>query len=37
MSETIVSLDASDDFLKTRIMNLPESKVAGTHNTEEGN
>eukprot|EP00731_Ephydatia_muelleri_P027932 Em0019g805a len=36
MPETIVSLDASDDFLKTRIMNLPESKVAGTHNTEEG-
>ncbi len=31
-----MSLDAPDDFLKTRVMNLPESLVAGTHNTEEG-
>ena len=31
-----MSLDASDEFLKTRVMNLPESVVAGTHNTEEG-
>lgn len=29
-------MDASDDFLKSRVMNLPESVVAGTHNTEEG-
>ncbi|EDO36546.1 predicted protein [Nematostella vectensis] len=36
MPEVVVSLDASDDFLKTRVMNLPESVVAGTHNTEEG-
>ncbi|XP_031567964.1 adenylate kinase 7-like [Actinia tenebrosa] len=36
MPEVIVSLEASDDFLKTRVMNLPESVVAGTHNTEEG-
>ncbi|XP_046849860.1 adenylate kinase 7-like [Xenia sp. Carnegie-2017] len=36
MPEIVVSLDASDEFLKARIMNLPESVVAGTHNTEEG-
>lgn len=34
--EVIVALDASDEFLKSRVMNLPESIVAGTHNTEEG-
>ena len=32
----VVSLSATDNFLKTRVMNLPESVVAGTHNTEEG-
>lgn len=31
-----MSLDAGDEFLKNRVMNLPESVVAGTHNTEEG-
>ncbi len=36
MPEIVVSLNASDDFLKERVMNLPESEVAGTHNTEEG-
>ena len=35
-AEVVVSLDAPDEFLKTRVMNLPESVVAGTHNTEEG-
>lgn len=34
--EKVISLDATDDFLKARVMNLPESVVAGTHNTEEG-
>lgn len=34
--EVIIALDASDEFLKSRVMNLPESVVAGTHNTEEG-
>ncbi|KAI5162523.1 Adenylate Kinase 7 [Manis pentadactyla] len=29
--EFICSLDASDDFLKERVMNLPENIVAGTH------
>ena len=33
--EVVISLDAEDDFLKKRIMNLPESVVAGTHNTED--
>ena len=35
-TEVVVSLDATDEFLKERVMNLPESVVAGTHNTEEG-
>ncbi|XP_024615134.1 adenylate kinase 7 isoform X3 [Neophocaena asiaeorientalis asiaeorientalis] len=29
--EFVCSLDASDEFLKERVMNLPESIVAGTH------
>lgn len=36
VTEVVVSLDAPDEFLKNRVMNLPESVVAGTHNTEEG-
>ena len=36
MPEVVICLEATDQFLKTRIMNLPESVVAGTHNTEEG-
>lgn len=35
MPEVVVSLDSDDDFLKKRIMNLPESVVSGTHNTED--
>uniref|UniRef100_A0A4W3JD38 Adenylate kinase 7a n=1 Tax=Callorhinchus milii TaxID=7868 RepID=A0A4W3JD38_CALMI len=34
-AEHIFALDASDDFLKNRIMNLAESEVAGTHYTQE--
>lgn len=34
--ETVISLDASDEFLKERVMNLPQVEVEGTHNTEEG-
>ncbi|XP_059859307.1 adenylate kinase 7 isoform X4 [Delphinus delphis] len=30
-AEFVCSLDASDEFLKERVMNLPESIVAGTH------
>ncbi|XP_078516254.1 adenylate kinase 7 isoform X2 [Lissotriton helveticus] len=31
----IFSLDASDEFLKKRIINLPESVVVGTHYTQD--
>ncbi|XP_060021473.1 adenylate kinase 7 isoform X3 [Lagenorhynchus albirostris] len=30
-NQFVCSLDASDEFLKERVMNLPESIVAGTH------
>lgn len=30
------SFEASNDFLKERIINLPQEKVFGTHNTENG-
>ena len=36
MPDTVVSLEAGDEFLQERVMNLPESVVAGTHNTEDG-
>ena len=36
MPELIVSLEASDEFLRERVMNLPESAVVGTHHTEDG-
>ena len=36
MPEEVISLDASDDFLKDRVMNLPQKEVEGTHNTEPG-
>ncbi|KAL5008400.1 hypothetical protein ScPMuIL_013981 [Solemya velum] len=36
MPEFIFCLEAGDEFLKNRVMNLPESVVIGTHNTEEG-
>jgi len=35
MPEVVVSLDADDEYLKNRVMNLPESVVSGTHNTED--
>ncbi|XP_062974560.1 adenylate kinase 7 [Elgaria multicarinata webbii] len=31
----VISLNASDEFLKNRIMNLPESIVAGTHYSQD--
>ncbi|KAI3383192.1 hypothetical protein SNEBB_005092 [Seison nebaliae] len=31
----VFCLDANDDFLSDRIMNLPELEVSGTHNNEE--
>lgn len=36
MPEVIISLDASDEFLKDRVMNLPQAVVEGTHNNEKG-
>lgn len=35
MPKLIVSLEASDDFLRERVINLPEIVVVGTHNTDE--
>ncbi|XP_040831035.1 adenylate kinase 7 isoform X4 [Ochotona curzoniae] len=34
-AEFVCALDASDDFLKERVMNLPESIVAGTHYSQD--
>ncbi|CAJ0944683.1 unnamed protein product [Ranitomeya imitator] len=31
----VISLDASDEFLKDRVINLPESTVAGTHYSQD--
>nr|XP_008505197.1 PREDICTED: adenylate kinase 7 [Equus przewalskii] len=33
--EFVCALDASDEFLKERVMNLPESVVAGTHYSQD--
>ncbi|XP_043372283.1 adenylate kinase 7 isoform X2 [Dermochelys coriacea] len=33
--EYVISLNASDEFLKNRVINLPESVVAGTHYTQD--
>lgn len=35
MPEFVINLEAVDDFLKQRVMNLPESVVTNTHNTEK--
>jgi len=35
MPKLIVALEASDDFLRERVINLPEIVVVGTHNTDE--
>ncbi|XP_023575433.1 adenylate kinase 7 isoform X2 [Octodon degus] len=34
-SQFVCGLDASDEFLKERVINLPESVVAGTHYTQD--
>lgn len=36
MPELIICLEATDEFLRNRVMNLPEGAVTGTHNAEEG-
>ncbi|TPX48909.1 adenylate kinase [Synchytrium endobioticum] len=35
MPEFVIALEVSDEFIKNRIMNLPESATAGTKNSEE--
>ena len=35
MPEVLVSLEAPDEFLRDRVMNLPEKLIEGTHNTED--
>jgi len=35
LPELVVVLEASDEFLKERVMNLPESEIQNTHYTEE--
>ncbi|XP_028919117.1 adenylate kinase 7 isoform X1 [Ornithorhynchus anatinus] len=35
MPDYVIALDASDEFLKERVMNLPESIVAGTHYSQD--
>lgn len=35
MPELVVSLEASDEFLKERIIHRPEKEIQGTHYTEE--
>jgi len=35
MPRLVVSLEASDEFLRERVINLPETVVVGTHNTDE--
>uniref|UniRef100_A0A8C5WAH7 Adenylate kinase 7 n=1 Tax=Microcebus murinus TaxID=30608 RepID=A0A8C5WAH7_MICMU len=34
--EFVCALDASDEFLKERVINLPETVVAGTHYSQDG-
>ena len=35
LPELIIVLEASDEFLKERIINRPESEIQNTHYTEE--
>lgn len=36
LPEHVISIDASDDFLKDRASRLSETEAANTNNTEEG-
>ena len=36
LPEIVVALEASDEWLKNRVMNLTEESIQGTHNNEEG-
>lgn len=33
----VISLEASDSFIKNRVMKMPDTLTAGTKNSEEGN
>jgi len=35
MPRLVVALDAGDDYLRERVINLPEIVVVGTHNSDE--
>lgn len=35
LPELVVVLEASDEFLKERVINLPEKEIQNTHYTEE--
>jgi|SRR6218665_686427 len=36
LPDLVVCLEATDDFLRQRVLNLPENVVIGTHYTEHG-
>ncbi|EDV29925.1 uncharacterized protein TRIADDRAFT_18926 [Trichoplax adhaerens] len=36
MPDNVIWLDANDDYLRNRVLNLPEKVVRGSHSTEEG-
>lgn len=35
--DNIIALEASDSFIKTRVMKMPDALTVGTKNSEEGN
>ena len=37
MPEHVLEFQASDNWVKAKVMNLSEAEVAGTKNAEEGN
>ena len=36
MPQSVIFLDETDEFLKQRVKELPEVKIANTHYNEEG-
>jgi adenylate kinase len=32
----VFTIEAKDEFLRRRVMDMPESEVAGSHNNEQG-
>jgi hypothetical protein len=37
LPDNVISLEASDSFIKTRVMKMPDALTAATKNSEEGN